>query len=54
MSTLPARCSNHNRPYKSNMKLIVLALAAAALASCASKPNPAPSTPTGGYVQAAK
>lgn len=37
------------------MKLIVLALAAAALSSCASKPNPAPSAPvSGGYVQPAK
>ncbi len=37
------------------MKLIVLAIAAAALASCASKTNPAPSAPMGGgYVQPAK
>lgn len=36
------------------MKLIALAIAAAALASCASKPNPAPSAPTGGYVTPAK
>jgi hypothetical protein len=36
------------------MKLIALALAAAALASCASKPNPAPAAPTGGYVTPAK
>lgn len=39
-----------------NMKFIVLAIAAAALSSCASKPNPAPSTApmSGGYVTPAK
>ena len=36
------------------MKFIALAFAAAALASCASKPNPAPTAPTGSYVTPAK
>lgn len=38
------------------MKLIVLALATVALASCASKTNPAPAAPMGGggYVTPAK
>lgn len=36
------------------MKFVALALAAIALSSCASKPNPAPAAPTGGYVTPAK